>query len=156
MQIPCPHRTFICLTNVPCIIRYDPYSHLSAPYVHAFAHLYVPLTEGERVKIARLLVTGDKHFKGDAKGCGLDIDKLQVCDNIVSSSSYFFGNYIIGLNHDCGVVGRGRPSFRRDSRRRSCKKRWSVCGCFVQVLRRLVSTAQHGAQKRLVGEVDSV
>jgi hypothetical protein len=40
--------------------------------------LYQPLTEGERVKIARLLVTGEKHFKGDAKGCGLNIDKLQV------------------------------------------------------------------------------
>lgn len=74
--------------------RYEPYSHLSAPYVHAFAKLYVPLTEGERVKIARLLVTGDKHFKGDAKGCGLDIDKLQVWHRAIYS--FFL--------RDCGVA----------------------------------------------------
>ena len=58
--------------------RYGPYECLSVPYVHNLSHLYEPLTEGERVKLCRLLVTGESHFKGEAKGCGVNIDKLEA------------------------------------------------------------------------------
>jgi hypothetical protein len=54
------------------------YEHLSAPYHHDFAHLYVPLSEGERMKLCNLLVTGERHFSGAHKGCGLDISKLET------------------------------------------------------------------------------
>ena len=54
-----------------------PYEHLSAPYKHAFKHLFMPLTEGERMKLCNLLVQGETYFDGPAKGCGLDISSLE-------------------------------------------------------------------------------
>ena len=56
---------------------YRPYQHLCGPFKQRLAHLYAPLTGGERMKIARLLMTGDSHLVGDAKGCGLDIAKME-------------------------------------------------------------------------------
>jgi len=47
--------------------RHDPYEHLSAPYKREFDHLYLPLTEGERMKLCYMLVTGERHFTGDKK-----------------------------------------------------------------------------------------
>ena len=42
-----------------------------------FDHLYKPMEQGEKMKVARLLITGDSHLEDDAKGCGLDIAEME-------------------------------------------------------------------------------
>ena len=68
---------------------YKPYDRLGAPFESGFdipfgddetvksESLYAPLTEGERMKLCRLLMTGNSSFEGDAKGGGLDINVLE-------------------------------------------------------------------------------
>jgi len=59
---------------------FDPFEALSAPFVAKAADLYEPLNSGEKMKLCSLLITGDSHIKGSAKGCGLDIKKLEYTD----------------------------------------------------------------------------
>lgn len=68
----------LVLENPPGKDWYPPYDHLSGPYDLRKPQLYEPFSEGDCVKIMRLIITGNPNFTNDAKGCGFDIDKLEV------------------------------------------------------------------------------
>jgi len=56
---------------------FDPFERLAAPFELPMVHLYSDLSNGERMKLMRLLISGDKFFKGMGKGCGMDIEELE-------------------------------------------------------------------------------
>jgi len=62
---------------------YRPYDKLAAPFDLRRKELYKPLTEGTKLKLCRMMVMGNPNYKGDAKGCGFDMDSLEssVKDN---------------------------------------------------------------------------
>ena len=80
---------------------YRPYEKLCGPYKHDRSDLYLELTEGERMKLCQLLVTGDAHFKGDEKGCGLNIDKLEEAPPEIDNAG---DDGIVGTDDDIEVV----------------------------------------------------
>ena len=59
---------------------YPPYEHLSGPFDLRRKELYQPFSEGETLKLCRMLIMGNPNFRGDAKGCGFDFDKLESAD----------------------------------------------------------------------------
>lgn len=73
----------IVLENPPTAegaMWYRPYDKLSAPFDLRRKELYLPFTEGTNLKLCRMMVTGSPSYKGDAKGCGFDLDKLESAD----------------------------------------------------------------------------
>lgn len=56
---------------------YDPYENLSGAFEIESEKMYAPLSDCERNSFFRSLVSGASHFKGAAKGCGLDIAQLE-------------------------------------------------------------------------------
>jgi hypothetical protein len=56
---------------------YDPYEKLCGAFELEAEKMYMPLNDRERISFFRVLVSGDSHFDGSAKGCGLDIPELE-------------------------------------------------------------------------------
>mmetsp|Transcript_29683 Transcript_29683/g.34946 ORF Transcript_29683/g.34946 Transcript_29683/m.34946 type:complete len:569 (-) Transcript_29683:973-2679(-) len=59
---------------------YHPYSYLSAPFELDKEHLYRPFENHDEFMIFKMLLTGNARFKGDAKGCGMDLLSLDSMD----------------------------------------------------------------------------
>jgi hypothetical protein len=41
------------------------------------SHLFMPFTAGEYLKLLKLVILGNPNFKGDYRGAGFDINKLE-------------------------------------------------------------------------------
>jgi hypothetical protein len=59
---------------------YEPYQYLSGPYEDKKAHLYRDLENRDKFMIFKLMLTGSNRFRGDAKGCGIDLLSLDTDD----------------------------------------------------------------------------
>lgn len=59
---------------------YSPYEHLSGPYDDSKSHLYRAFESRDKFMIFKMILTGSNRFRGDAKGCGIDLLSLDTDD----------------------------------------------------------------------------